>query len=192
MLGNNFFKDRNIYIPNETLLLHMLQKYSDLRVLEVFFKEPTEIHFIREISRKINLAPTSVKIIINNLLKQGFISIKKARPFNGYIANRENEEFLFFKRTYNLMTLYELNNLITQELHPKAIVLFGSYSSGEDIETSDIDILIISKVKKELNFPDIEKKLKREINIMILKDLKKLEPQIIKKIYNGIIVYGEI
>jgi len=170
----------------------MIQKYSDLRVLEVFFKEPTETHFIREIGRKINLAPTSVKIIINNLLKQKFINIKKAKPFNGYVANRENDEFLFFKKTYNLMKLYELNNLIIQEIHPKAIVLFGSYSKGEDIETSDIDILIISKVKKELNFPDIEKKLKRKINIMIIENLKKLEPQIIKKIYNGIVVYGEI
>ncbi len=170
----------------------MIQKYSDLRVLEVFFKEPTETHFIREISRKINLAPTSVKNIINNLLKQEFIKIKKAKPFEGYAANRENESFLFLKRAYNFMSLYELNNLIIQEIHPKAIVLFGSYSRGEDIETSDIDILILSNVKKELNFPKIEKKLKREINMIIVDNLKKLNPLVIKKIYNGITIHGEI
>lgn len=170
----------------------MIQKYSDLRVLEVFFKKPTETHFIREIGRKINLAPTSIKIIIDNLLKQKFINIKKAKPFNGYIANREKDSFLFLKRTHNLMNLYELNNLIIEEIHPMAIVLFGSYSRGEDIETSDIDLLIISKIKKDLNFPNIEKKLKRKINIMIIDNLKKLDPPIIKKIYNGIVIHGEI
>ena len=170
----------------------MIQKYSDLRVLEVFFKEPTTIHFIREIGREIKLAPTSVRIIISNLLKQELIKSKKSKPFKGYIANRENDAFLFYKKAYNLLSLYELKNLITDSLHPKSITLFGSYSRGEDVETSDIDILIVSNVKKELNFPNIEKKLKRKINIMVIESLKELDPLIIKKIYNGIMLYGEI
>lgn len=170
----------------------MIQKYSDLRVLEVFFKEPTATHFIREISREIKLAPTSVRIIINSLFKSGMIVQKKSKPFDGYVTNRENDAFLFYKKAYNLLSLYELRNLIAEFIHPKAIILFGSYSRGEDVEASDIDILIISKVKKELKFPELEKKLKRKINIMIVKDLKKLDSSIIKKIYNGVVLYGEI
>ncbi len=170
----------------------MIQKYSDLRVLEVFFKEPTATHFIREIGREIKLAPTSVRAIIKNLLKQELIKSKKSKPFDGYVANRENDAFLFYKKAYNILSLYELKELITDSLHPKSIILFGSYSRGEDVETSDIDILVISNIKKELNFPDTEKKLKRKINMMIIESLKKLDPLIIKKIYNGIMLYGEI
>jgi len=168
----------------------MIQKYSDLRVLEVFFKKPTTTHFIREISREIKLAPPSVKIIINNLIKQELLKPKKSKPFDGYVANRENDAFLFYKRAHNFLSLYNLKNLIVESIHPKSIILFGSYSRGEDIETSDIDILIISKVKKEFKLSEIEKKLKRKINIMVVEDLKKLDSLILNKIYNGIILYG--
>lgn len=170
----------------------MIQKYSDLRVLEVFFKEPTTTHFIREISREIKLSPPSVKIMIDNLIKSELITPKKSKPFNGYVANRDNDDFLFYKRVYNLMSLYNLKKMIIESIHPKSIVLFGSYSRGEDIETSDIDILIISKVKKDINLGSIEKKLKRSINIMIIDDLKRLDKLIIKKVYNGMVLSGEI
>jgi predicted nucleotidyltransferase len=170
----------------------MIQKYSDLRVLEVFFKEPTAVHFIREISREIKLAPPSVKIIIRNLLEQGLIKPKRSKPFDGYVADRENDYFLFYKRAYNLLSLYDLRNLIIEVIHPISIILFGSYSRGEDIETSDMDIMVISKAKKELEFPAIEKKLKRKINIMIIEDLKKLDSLIVDKIHNGIVLYGGV
>ena len=165
----------------------MIQKYSDLRVLEVFFKEPTSTHFIREISREIKLAPTSVRIIVDNLSKQELIKSKKSKPFDGYAANRENDAFLFYKRACNILSLYELRDLIIEAIHPSSIALFGSYSRGEDVETSDIDILVISKIKKELKFPELEKKLKRKINIMVVESLKKLDSLIIKKIYNILI-----
>lgn len=170
----------------------MIQKCSNIRVLEVFFKEPTTIHFIREIGREINLAPTSVKIIVNELLKSGLIATKKSKPFDGYISNRENELFLFYKRAYNLSTLYELKQLIIESLHPKAIIFFGSYSRGEDIETSDIDLVIISNISKNIKLKSLEEKLKRKINIMVVDDLKKFDKPIIKRIYNGIVLHGEI
>ena len=183
---------RNIYIAYDTLLFHMIQKSSTTRVLEVFFKEPTTIHFIREISRKIKLAPTSVKNIINELEGEGIIKQKESKPFDGYIANRDNEEFLFVKKNYNLYSLYELKKTIEESVHPNATVLFGSYSRGEDIETSDIDILILSKIKKQINIENIEKILSRKINIMIIDSLDKLDKNIREKIYNGIILSGEI
>ena len=170
----------------------MIQKYSDLRVLEVFFKEPMTMHFIRELSRKINLSAPSVKIIVDRLIQSGLIKLRKSKPFDGYVANRENDSFFFYKKAFNLWSLEKVKDSIVNSLHPKAIVLFGSYSRGEDIESSDIDILIISNVKKELKLSSIEKELKRSVNIMIVKDLKELDQLIVNKIHNGIVIYGEI
>ena len=76
----------------------MEQKCSLINVLKVFFIEPNTVHFIKEISRNINLAPTSVKNHIKTLLKENLIKTKQAKPFNGFIANRENDDFLFYKR----------------------------------------------------------------------------------------------
>ena len=168
----------------------MEQKCSYLKVLEVFFIEPTTTHFIKEIGKKINLAPTSVRNHIKDLFAKNLIKKKKAKPFDGFIANRENEEFIFYKRVYNLYSLKELSKFLTSSFWPKLIVVFGSYARGEDIEESDIDILIISKTKKEINLEKFEKKLKKKINLLIIDKLEKLDKSIIKKIYNGIVLHG--
>lgn len=161
-------------------------------VAEVFFKEPAEIHFIKEISRKIKIAPTSVRNIIKDLDKNRLIVKKQSKPFNGYIANRESEDFIFYKKIYNLYSLKDLTREIINQIYPSAIVLFGSYSRGEDVKSSDIDIFIISKVKKEINVSLFEKILERKINILVLDKIEKLDESIKKKINNGIVLYGEI
>ncbi|MBU1136366.1 MAG: nucleotidyltransferase domain-containing protein [Nanoarchaeota archaeon] len=170
----------------------MVQKSSYERILEVFFKEPTEIHFIKEIGRKINLAHTSVRNNVKMLLDEKLIQIKKSKPFDGYIANRDSDKFLFLKRAYNFFSLYELKEKIISEIHPKAIVLFGSYLSGEDVEESDIDILIISKIKNNIDLKKFEKKLNRKINFLIVKKLEDLDKNIQKKILNGVVLHGVI
>ena len=170
-------------------MYHMIKKCSYQDVFEVFCKEPTTIHFIREISKEIDLAPTSVKLHVQELLKEGLIKAKKSRPFDGFVADRDNDKFLYYKKCNNLQNLYELREKILRELYPRAIILFGSYALGEDIETSDIDIVIISDIKKDIDLKNIEKKLKRRINIIIIKNLKELDLPLQNKVMNGINLY---
>jgi len=167
----------------------MIQKSSYLKVLEIFFIEPTTIHFIREISKRINLAPTSVRNHIKELQKENLIKPKQAKPFNGFIANRD-EDFIFQKRAYNLLTLNNIKKYLTETYYPRLIVVYGSYSLGEDIENSDIDVLIQSKTKKQLNLDKFEKQLKRKIHIITVKDINELDKNIKTKIYNGIVLHG--
>jgi len=63
--------------------------------------------------------------------------------------------------------------------------VFGSYSRGEDIEGSDIDVLIVSKVKKELNYKDIEEKLERNFHFIIVSSLKELDQPLQENILRG-------
>jgi len=170
----------------------MLQKSTFINILKVFFDEPTSVHFIREISRKVGVAPTSIRMNIKQLLKEKLIKVQKSKPFDGYVADREDDQFLFYKRIYNLYSLYSLKELIVESVQPKAIILFGSYSKGEDIETSDVDLIVISKVKKEINFGKFEKILSRKINAMFIDKLEKLDDNIKDKAINGIVLYGEI
>jgi len=167
----------------------MVQKCSLIRTLEIFFIEPTTIHFIKEISRKIKLAPTSIRNNIKELLKNNLIKIKKTKPFNGFIANRESNSFIFYKRIYNLYSLKNLIDFLVESYYPKLVVVYGSYSLGEDIESSDIDIIII-KSNNEIKLGNFEKKLKRKIQIISINDLNELDINLKKKVLNGIVLYG--
>ncbi len=171
-------------------MLHMIQKCSIIRVLGIFFEEPTQLHFIREISKKINLAPTSVIKYINEFEKEGLIIKKESKPFRGYIANRDNEDFIFYKRVYNFNSLNELKKYISKEGSPKLLVVFGSYALGEDIEESDIDLLIVTKGEKHFNFEKFEKSLKREINPIILEEIEELDKNLKNQVHNGFILFG--
>ena len=168
----------------------MLQKCTLIKVLEVFFVEPTTIHFVKEISKRIKLAPTSVRNHIKWLLKNNLIKREKAKPFAGFVANRDCEDFIFYKRVYNLYSLKELAEFLVSSLYPKVLVVYGSYVIGEDTEWSDIDIFILSKTKKELDLKRFESKLKRKIHLLTVDNLSKLDKNMLKKIYNGIVLYG--
>ncbi len=170
----------------------MIHKCGYLQTLEVFFLEPTRIHFIRSISKKIGLAQTSVRNHIKFLLENKIILKKQSSPFNGYVANREDENFIFYKSIYNLSSLKNLKDFMINSCYPKAVILFGSYLRGEDIEESDIDLFVLSKNKRELDIKKFEGDLKRRINILFCDSLNKLDEKIQNKIRNGFVLEGEL
>ncbi len=162
------------------------------RVFEIFVEEPLNLHFIKQISKKINLAPTSVKLHLKKLEEKNIVIKKKGDRFFGYVANRDNEDFLFYKKMFNMIKIKEskIIDYIKNTIYPKTIVLYGSYSRSEDIEKSDIDLLIISKTKKILELEKFEKILKRKIHIIIKKQFSALNNPMQTEIRNGIVLYG--
>lgn len=163
-----------------------------MNVLGVFFREPTEMQFIKGISRKIGLAHTSVMKYIKELEAEELILKKKGRPFDGYVANRDSEKFKFYKQVYNLNSLFEVREEIVDKIGPKTIILFGSYQGGEDIEGSDVDILVVSKIRKDLDLKKIEKKIERNIHLTFVEKIENLDENIQKNVRNGWVLYGNI
>ena len=133
-----------------SMLQTNILKSSVWKVFEIFVDEPLKIHYVKEITRRINLAPTSVKKHLENLGKENILKRKMGDRFNGYISNRDHEKFIFYKQVFNKIKIKEsgLIDYLINLIHPKTIVLYGSYNKGEDIEKSDIDLIIISNVKK--------------------------------------------
>jgi len=169
-------------------------KESVWKVFEIFVDQPLKIHFIKQISRKINLAPTSVKLHLEKLEGGNIIVKEKGDRFFGYIANRDNEDFLFYKKIFNLIKIKEsgLTDFIIKSAHPNAIVLYGSYLRGEDIEKSDIDLLIISKTRRVLELGKFERILKRKIHLISEDSVNKLNKYLKADILNGLTLNGYI
>ena len=173
----------------------MLQKSSMQLVLDLFFISPTKEYTLKEISTLIKLAHTSVKRNLLMLVKQGLIMMqvqkKGNRSFPSYKAKMENPLFKKYKKIANLQHLLEsgLVEFLEENIMPKSIVLFGSYSRGEDIESSDIDIFI-EGIEEKLNLTFFEKKLKKKIELHYKKDFISYPNELKNNIINGIVLYG--
>lgn len=174
-------------------MYQMIQKCSNWIVFAEFAKNPTKSFQIREVSRQINLATTSVKLHLDELEKEGLLKKEKVGVYLAYKSNFENENFRYYKKIYNILSLKEsgLIKELEKQTTPDAIILFGSYAKGEDTENSDIDILLIAK-EKQLDLKEYEKKLNRTIQLFFSEDLNKLPKELLNNILNGLIISGFI
>lgn len=174
----------------------MLQKDNRNKVLSIFFEDPLPegIGFqLREISRKIKVAPPSVKNYLIELEKENLIIKSKHRIYGYpvYLANRDNENFKFLKKVENITRIKESNLLehLNEKFMPEVIILFGSCANGEDIKNSDIDLFIQAKEEK-LDLSKFEKLLNRKINLFFNNDFNKLSKELKNNIINGVILKG--
>ena len=170
----------------------LFKKYNVYKILRIFFNKPTTNFQLRQISRIIKLSHKSVLQHLKFLLKLNLIKINKKTLYKSYIANTEYGLFREYKRTDNLIQIYESDLIqhLKQKLLPNCIIIYGSYSDGYDIEKSDIDIFIQSE-EKELNLREFERKLGRTIHLIFETDIKNISKELLNNLINGIVVYGK-
>ncbi len=163
------------------------------KMLELFFNHPKEQFTIREIARRLNIAPPTSLRLVNDLTEKGYLQTKKHRHYTDVTADMENTDFIDLKKIYNLYSLLGLKTYLVKQLnYPQAITLYGSYSRGEDTEESDIDIFILSSTKKEIDVSSYEVGLKRKIHLIKKSDFTGLPKELKTNIINGIVLYGGI
>src|SRR3989344_3729441 len=171
----------------------MITKDNNLKVIEVFFKNPSRSFHIRELSRITRLSSTGIIKIIKKLKDEDLLVSKKEKVTEDVSPNF-NDKFYLMKRIYNLYSLYEsglIKYLKDFYEEPEAIVLFGSYSKGLDMEKSDIDICIITNKQALPNLINFEKKLNRKINIVSL-NINNMKKEFKNSLANGVVLEGYI
>ena len=173
----------------------MIDKNSISTILDVFFENPTKEFHARELSRKTGLSIFSVLEAIKKLSKEGLISVQKKGNMK-IVRATSSVAFIRKKRTRNIGNVYDSG--IVEYLNgaydnPEAIVLFGSYSRGDDVENSDIDIAIVTKENRDHknNLDKFENILSRKISVHEI-DLKKISKEFHNNIVNGIVLEGAI
>ncbi len=163
-------------------------------ILELFLKNPDKDYHIRELAYKLKLSPTTATKYLEILTKKGLLSKKKERSHIIYEAFTQNSNFKLAKLTYNLEQLQKTKLTRTLEEfynHPEAIILFGSYSKGEDSQKSDIDIAVITAKKDFPKLQSFETRLGRQIQIFPTTSEKIRKNQhLTNKLINGIVLLG--
>ena len=145
----------------------------------------------RDIARLLHVSPTAVAKSLPGM--DDLIKNEKSETMNlaSIELNRDNPKAIALKRAENLKQIYEsgLAGFLEEEFPGCAIILFGSYSLGEDITNSDIDIAVIGLKEKDINLTKFDKLMERTIILHFYHNLK-INKNLKQNIINGITLHG--
>lgn len=150
----------------------------------------------REIAFLLSVSPTAVSKALPDLEKEKLLIVKKDKNLNLNIVelNRNSEKVLNLKRVENLKRIYEsgLIDFLRNQFVGSTIILFGSYSKGEDVIDSDIDIAIIYSKEKKVDLSKFNNFLEKEIILNFYDSFKIIHKHLKENILNGILLEGGI
>jgi predicted nucleotidyltransferase len=178
----------NIYKPKLTNLQQA--------ILRLLFVKTGESLNQRAISKILNVSAPAVMKALPYLEKNELIILKQDKESKRWSIelNRDNRKVMQLKRADNMKLIYEsgLADFLEKEFAGGVIILFGSYSKGEDTIKSDIDIAIIERKDKELDLSKFEKDLERKIHLLFFDSFKKINENLRNNILNGIVFAGSV
>ena len=148
----------------------------------------------REVAKILNVSPTAVSNSTKKLKDSNLIKIEKTKTINFISFNRDEQKAMDLKRGENMKNIYlsGLSDYLEKELAGATVIVFGSYSNGEDTNTSDIDIAVIERKDKMLELEKYEKTLNRKINVNFYDSWKKIHENLKNNILNGILLHGGV
>jgi predicted nucleotidyltransferase len=170
--------------------------FKKINILKIFFESPNKNFNVREVARIFKISPATISKELKIFAKESILLETKERRFNFYKANLDSSLYRDIKVFYNIRNIKESG--IIEEINnfylKPTIILFGSCGKGIDTENSDMDLVIISEKTSNFNKKSFyEKKLKRQIQIFAIKNIKDLKnPHLISNVLNGIVLQGEI
>jgi len=164
-----------------------------LRLL--FVKAGTSLNQ-RQIANFLEVSQPAVMKALPDLEEESLIKTRQDKETKRWSIelNRENHKVMQLKRADNLKLIYEtgLADYLEKEFAGATITLFGSYSRGEDIINSDIDIAVIGRKDKQIDLTKFEKELERQININFYDSFKNIHKNLKENLCNGIILIGGV
>ena len=150
----------------------------------------------RAIARHLRVSPTAIAKSLKRLEQEEMIKVNKDKESKRFSIqlNKDNPLTYQFKRADNLKLIYEsgLLEYLSETLPTATIILFGSYSFGEDTLNSDIDLAIIGAKQKEVNLDKFNRLLERNVSINFYPGLKDVNKNLKENIFNGIVLKGGI
>jgi predicted nucleotidyltransferase len=178
----------NIY----KLKLTILQQ----EILRLLFIKTGTVLNQRRIAKILEVSQPAVMKAIPEMEKENLIKIKQDKESKRWAIelNRDNHKTIQLKRADNLKQIYEsgLADFLEKEFAGAVIILFGSYSRGEDTKNSDIDLAVIGRRRKDIDLAYFEDMLERKIIINFYNSFKEIHKNLKENIFNGIILFGGV
>lgn len=165
------------------------------RILRLMFQDPLQEFALSKVAESARTSKSTASRIIVRLHDEGLVKLIKSRLVWRISANIGNPNFKREKILYNLSLVFRsgvIDFLDGVFNRPKSIILFGSFSKGEDNLDSDIDIAIegeVSQIIKMKELEELEKEIGRSISIHLFRR-DDVDINLFNSIANGIILSG--
>ncbi|MBS3815836.1 MAG: nucleotidyltransferase domain-containing protein [Hadesarchaea archaeon] len=168
----------------------MFDKKSTGKVAEVFFQNPSQSYHLRGLAREADVSASTASLAVDELVERGLVKVEKG--VTKEVRASRNEKFTDLKMVNNLKKLISsgLLDKLEEVYRPDALVLFGSYSRGEDDSASDIDIAVVNgKESKKASLSKFEEELERGIKIQMV-EIDEVGENFRSTLANGIVLRG--
>lgn len=168
------------------------------KVLYWFFSYPTKEVSLNDVTKRTRISKTTANKVVSKLEEEGFLKITplgkiwRISCVQQHIFNTER------KIPYQLELIYSsgiIDEVLKKIKTPRAIILFGSYRKGDDVETSDIDIAVETFDDEEIQLFELETLprlgYRNNVKVTLLKFSRtKIDVNLFSNIANGIVLYG--
>jgi len=130
------------------LQLHLIKTINQ-KALSLLVKFSDQEFYEREVSRKLGISAGSANRALNGLYSDGVAIRRRKGKMYFYSIDSSDALLIEFKKLVNLMLIEPL----VEDLKKMSsrIILYGSCAIGTDTSESDIDLLIVSKSKKDVS-----------------------------------------
>ncbi len=153
-------------------MLTKLFSSTRAELLGLFFNNPDDRFYLREIARHIGKDAAGIKRELDNLVKMGLLAREKRGVQKYYFANKNSPIFsemkgLIFKTTG---VQGAMKASLSRLKGVQVALIYGSYAKGAEKEDSNINLMVIGQANiTELNdtVMGLEEKLKRDIDYLV-------------------------
>jgi predicted nucleotidyltransferase/predicted transcriptional regulator with HTH domain len=156
-------------MKNYEILSRLFSSKIRIKLLDTFLSLPNARFYIRELERKINEEAKNISRELHNLETLGLLISEKQGNQKFYSVN---EDFFLYPELKGIIfKTTGVLGLLKEDLAKlkgiEAAFIYGSYATGKETESSDVELIIVGKPDlTELNevISGLEDKLNREIN----------------------------
>ncbi len=136
----------------------------------------------------------AVKKALPYLIEKDFVILTKSENRTSIHINEENDFIMGLKQYWNITKVYTsgLGDFLKNSYPGATIILFGSYSRGDDIYTSDIDIGVIGVKRKNIDFAVYKAEFGKTINISFFDNFREIHKNMKENLCNGIVLSGAV
>jgi len=158
-------------------------------ILTLFFLNPENEFYIREVCRRIIQEPNLVRKELKKFEKIGLLKMRKKGNSMYYSVNKQNIIYYEIKGLITKLGAYE--DIMKKELKKydevKIAFVYGSFARGEERSNSDIDLMVVGNPdlnKFNKGIKKIENIFHRDINYSIYP-----KEEFIKKLGTGFLTH---